>query len=454
MRRRLSAMDPDMQRFLTLAGAVGVGAILALSYPYASPQIQKLLGLLDLESKAEPTSEADHGHDHSAPNSESKAEPASEANHGHNDSDGGHAEEEGHESEGKIKMAPERIKKSGISVRKVGTGTLSRYLSVPAVIVPDRNLVGRVPAKVVGTVSDLKKRLGDPVAKGEVVAVLESREVADAKSEYIAALVNFELQETLYERQKTLWEKKVTAEQNLLRARAAQLEARVRRDLARQKLLALGVHEREIEGLSAEGQAAKGLERYDIRAPTGGRIVEQLVDIGTPVGGEGQAKELYAIADLSRVWAELTVSTADLSQIKEGQGVTISMSGSDQRTQGKIIFTSPMLDQDTRSARVIASVDNQNGSWQPGSFVTADVAVGETRAKLAVPNTSLHKIKGETIVFVRTPDGFEAREVTLGQDDGQSVEIVSGLEAGDEIAATNTFLLKADIGKSEASHSH
>ena len=228
----------------------------------------------------------------------------------------------------------------------------------------------------------------------------------------------------------------------------------MRRDLARQKLLALGVHEREIEGLSAEGQAAKGLERYDIRAPIGGRIVEQLVDIGTPVGGEGQAKELYAIADLSRVWAELTVSTADLSQIKEGQGVTISMSGSDQRTQGKIIFTSPMLDQDTRSARVIASVDNQNGSWQPGSFVPADVAVGETRAKLAVPNTSLHKIKGETIVFVRTPDGFEAREVTLGQDDGQSVEIVSGLEAGDEIAATNTFLLKADIGKSEASHSH
>lgn len=446
-------MDPHMQRFLTLAGAVCAGVILALSYPYASPQIQKLLGLLDLESKAEPTSDSAHGHDHSAPNSESKAEPTSEADHGHNKSEGGHAEEE-HESEGKIKIAPERIKKSGISVRKVGSGTLSRYLSVPAVIVPDRNRVGRVPAKVVGTVSDLKKGLGDPVAKGEVVAVLESREVADAKSEYIAALVNFDLQETLYERQKTLWEKKVTAEQNLLRARAAQLEARVRRDLARQKLLALGVHEREIEGLSTKSEGATALERYDIRAPIGGRVVEQLVDIGTPVGGEGQAKELYAIADLSTVWAELTVSTADLSQIKEGQKVTISVSGSDQRTQGAIIFTSPMLDQDTRSARVIASVDNQNGAWRPGSFVTADVAVGETRAKLAVPNTSLHKIKGETIVFVRTPDGFEAREVTLGEDDGQSVEITSGLEAGDEIATANTFLLKADIGKSEAGHSH
>lgn len=373
---------------------------------------------------------------------------------GHAHGEAGHDEEEAKPTEGKIEMTPERVAAAKISTGIAASGVLSRRLSFPAVIVPDRFRVGRVPAKVVGTVAELAKRLGDPVERGEVVAVLESREVADAKSEYIAARVNFELQGTLYEREKTLWEKQVTAEQRLLKARATQQEAQVRRDLARQKLLALGVSEKEITALSADGENAIALQRYEIKAPIAGRIVEQLVDIGTPVGGEGQAKELYAITDLSVVWVELTVSTTDLSQIREGQRVLISANGGDEQTLGAIILISPMLDQDTRSARVIASAPNKKGAWRPGMFVTAEVAVAEKRAKLVVPKKSVQTLNNEPSVFVRTPTGFEARRVDLGEDDGSFVEIVTGLELGEEIATSNTFLLKADVGKSEAGHAH
>lgn len=385
-----------------------------------------------------PNARATEDHKHSA------AEDRSEA---------GHGDKEGDQGEGKVAMTAARIAAAEIETQKAGSGNLARRLALPAVIIPDRARVGRVPARVVGTVSELKKRLGDSVNKGEVVAVLDSREVADAKSEYIAARVNFDLQGTLYEREKTLWEKQVTAEQRLLRARATQQEAQVRRDLARQKLSALGVSDKEIDALSADAKGA-ALERYEIVAPIGGRIVEQLVDLGTPVGGEGQAKELYATADLSVVWAELTVSTSDLAQIKEGQSIVVLNSASNQRSKGTIIFSSPMLDQDTRSARVVASVDNQNGAWRPGSFVTAEVAVDQRRVNIAVPKSSLQTINNAPNVFVRTKEGFEPRPVTLGSDDGEFVEIISGLSPGEDVAVANTFLLKAEAGKSEAGHAH
>lgn len=415
-----------MNRFRLTLGALAAASALGLAYAY-------------FPSRAPSTVSS------SAQTAAAKGEKA-EDGHGHKES--------GEEKEGGINMAAERIAAAKITVAKAERGNLSRRLSVPGAVIMDRNRIGRVAAKVVGTVAELKKGLGDPVVAGETIAILDSREVADAKSEFIAATVNFQLQETLYQREQTLWDKQIAPEQRMLRARATQQEAQVRRDLARQKLSALGVGDREIEGLSDTGKVATGLQRYEIRAPISGRVTEQLVDLGAPVGGEGQAKELYVIADLSSVWVELTVSTSDLPQIKEGQKVEIHASGSDGRSTGTIVFTSPVLNQETRSARVIATVPNKDGHWRPGSFVTADVVLEETAASVVVPKSAVQTIKGEPSIFVRTADGFETRQVLLGNEDGQSVEITFGIEAGEMIAVSNTFLLKAEAGKAEAGHAH
>lgn len=388
---------------------------------------------------------------------ETRAEPAHGANgdkHKHEEAPSGasNAKEGGGEEEAnKLAMADKQIDQSKIVVQPAQSGVLQTRLRVPGTIIPDRNRVGRVPSKVVGTVAELRKRLGDTVQAGEVIAILDSREVADAKSEFIASIVNFALQETLYQREKTLWEKQVSSEQRLLRANATYQEAQVRRDVAKQKLSALGVSQDAIAKLASATHEATGLERYEIKAPISGRVVEQLVDVGTPMGGEGQVHELYAIADLSKIWVELTVSPQDLPAIKEGQQLTIQ---GPRKSDGTIIFTSPVLNQDTRSARVIASVDNPDGAWRPGSFVTADIVISEKKADLVIPKAALQTIEGKPRVFVRTPEGFESRQVTIGEDDGNVVEVLSGLKAGEPIAVANTFLLKAELGKSEAQHDH
>ncbi|PZR64183.1 MAG: efflux transporter periplasmic adaptor subunit, partial [Stutzerimonas stutzeri] len=116
----------------------------------------------------------------------------------------GSGEKEG--PEGVVAMSPERVAAAGITVAPAAGGPLTRRLTVPGVIAMDADRVGRVAARVVGTVTELNKRLGDQVAKGETIAVLDSREVADAKSELLASLVNQELQSTLFEREQSLWD--------------------------------------------------------------------------------------------------------------------------------------------------------------------------------------------------------------------------------------------------------
>jgi membrane fusion protein, heavy metal efflux system len=369
------------------------------------------------------------------------------APHGHD-----HAHGREHGAEGSIKLSPEQIAKANIELAPAGKATLTRGISVPGTILPDADRIGRVAAKVVGTVAELRKRLGDHVAKGEVIAVLESREVADAKSEYLAAMVHFELQKTLFEREERLWSLKISAEQQFLRARNAFKEAELRVNLSRQKLSALDLTEAEISGLPA--QPLTSLRQKEIRAPVTGQVVERRVDLGAPVGGEGHEKELYVIADLSTLWLELSVPMADLGSIKAAQPVTIAHGGDGSRMEGRIIFVSPLLNPETRNARVIASLENKGMAVRPGSLVTALIISEEQEVELAVPRTALQTIAGDQAVFVRTEEGFEKREIVVGRMDEKHAEVVFGLDPGETIAVTNTFVLKAELGKSEAEHGH
>jgi cobalt-zinc-cadmium efflux system membrane fusion protein len=116
------------------------------------------------------------------------------------------------------------------------------------------------------------------------------------------------------------------------------------------------------------------------------------------------------------------------------------------------MFVSPLLDKDTRAARVVASVDNAARKWRPGSFVTAEIPTDQSPAAIVVPKSALQSLKGETVVFVRSTEGFEARKVTLGRQDARLAEVTGGLTAGERIATANSFILKAELGKAAAGH--
>jgi cobalt-zinc-cadmium efflux system membrane fusion protein len=355
-----------------------------------------------------------------------------------------------HDDEGAIKLSDRQIAAAGIEVEQAKAGVLSSRRFVPGLVTPSGDRIARVAVRLLGTVVELRKRLGDPVQKNEVVAVIESREVADAKSEYLATRVTDELQQTLFARATLLWQGKVMTENDYLRARASAQDARVKFDTARQKLFTLGLSEEQIAALP--NQPAASLRLQEVRSPIAGRVAERRVDLGALVGREGQESELYVVVDLSELWVDLAVAPTDLPAIREGQDVTIAIGAAGERAPARIIFVSPLLDRDTRAARVVASFANPDHVFRPGNFVTAEIPLSKDNAEVVVPKAALQTIKGERVVFVRNDHGFEVRKVTIGREDDRAVEIVSGLSAGETIAISNSFTLKAELGKAEAEH--
>jgi cobalt-zinc-cadmium efflux system membrane fusion protein len=352
------------------------------------------------------------------------------------------------EQSGIIKLANDQIEAVGIELAPVQDGTLARRVVVPGTIVLQPDRIARVSVRLSGTVAELRKGLGDTVAKGEVMAILESREVATAKSEYLAARLNSDLQRELYDREKILWDRRVSSEQNLLRSRGATAQARMNFDIARQKLFALGVTETEITALPDEPEPK--LRRQEVLAPISGRVVERKVVVGTVVGRDNLETEIFSIADLDRVWVELAVGPNDLPIVREGRTVSVAAHGLAYRAIGKIVFISPMVDRETHSARVVAEIANPDGNWRPGSLVHCTVAIEEHSAPLTVPASAIQTVGRSQVVFVRTTEGFEKRPITLGQGDDRISEVLAGVHAGETIAVTNTFALKAEFLKSLA----
>lgn len=449
-------------RILLTAALVVAGVLLGATLPTVSSFVRGLLTSAGVPSSALTYAAASDSEPARKPSAgdvgRSSGDGRGKSAEGAQDSSQGehqHSEAEG--EEGHVKLTDKQIKDQEIEVSAVEGGVLARHIVVPGTITPDADRIGRVPARVVGTVAEMRKRLGDSVKKGEVVAVLDSREVADAKSEYLTASVKAELEKTNFDRQQALWDKRISAESVFLNAKAVYSEAALRQDLARQKLSALGLNAAEVAKLAKQDEAtanASTLRQYELRSPLSGRIVERKVDVGTAVGKEGDPADLYTVADLSTVWIELSVPTSDLAKVKEGADVTVAPSDGDgdRRARGKVIFVSPLLNADTRAARVVVALPNNDFAWRPGTFVTAEVAVSMDEVPVRVPKAALQTIEGKRVVFVRTQEGFEKRDVETGRSDDEAFEVTTGLKPGEAIAVANTFLLKAELGKAEAEH--
>src|SRR5262249_2220972 len=164
----------------------------------------------------------------------------------------------------------------------------------------------------------------------------------------------------------------------------------MRNNITRQKLFALGLTGPEIANLPNEPEAF--LRRQEVRSPIAGRVMERKVDLGAAVGRDNLETELFVVADLDPVWVDLAVSPADLPLIKEGQAVSITTRGVTASVEGKIVFIGPMLDKDSRSARAVVEVANDNGNWRPGSFVTAAIAFEQQSVAIAIPTNAVQNI--------------------------------------------------------------
>jgi membrane fusion protein, heavy metal efflux system len=183
---------------------------------------------------------------------------------------------------------------------------------------------------------------------------------------------------------------------------------------------------------------------YALRAPFDGTLVEKHIVMGESID---VASEVFTVADLSSVWADLAISQDTISSVQKGYAVTIRLpDGAESQTQ--IEFVSPIVAQDTRTALARVTLNNPAGRFRPGTFVEAVIRVPAKEETVVIPKASVQLVNDHTCVFVWGDADFELREVTTGTTDGLRIEILQGLREGEAVASENAFHLKAEFAKS------
>ncbi|RZT36605.1 efflux RND transporter periplasmic adaptor subunit [Cupriavidus agavae] len=372
-----------------------------------------------------------HGDDHAH---------AGEHSHAEEHDDAGHHEEEKRASPGKIVLTPEQRAKTGVTVQVAGPAQVSSGVAFPGEIRFNEDRTAHVVPRLAGVVESVPANIGQQVGKGQVLAVIASSTLSDQRSELLAAQRRLELAQATHDREKKLWEGRISAEQDYLAARAALQEARIAVQNARQKLTAVGA-----------ATSATALNRYELRAPFDGMIVEKHISLGEAVAAD---TNVFTLSDLSSVWAEFVVSAKDLQRVRLGEKVEVRSTAFDGKAQGTVSYVGSLLGEQTRTAKARVTLTNPQGAWRPGLFVTVSVFGATVDVPVAVQAEAIQEVDGQTVVFLEAPDGFVMRAVRPGRANGSVVEIVGGLEAGARYAAANSFVLKAELGKSGVEHSH
>jgi len=382
---------------------------------------------------------AEHG-EQSANAKGEQAEKAEKAEKGESRGEAGErgeaAEKEGGEAEAKedfVALSDQQIKAAGIEVMPVRQ-SFAGAVEAPAVIAADPKHAAVVSSAVGGRVVEIRRNLGDPVARGDVLAVIESRDVAQLRADVEIAKRQYELSQANFAREERLYGEKVTSRQEFEIARNAAQEARTRLRLAEQQLAAAGA--------SSGGQ----LNRLMLRSPIKGNVTARQIALGDIVAPDAH---LFEVADLNELAAELSLSPDDAARVTVGTTVDVSTDG--RTGTGRITHVSRVLDPATRQVRAIARLSNGRGAWRIGETVRASIALeGGVGTQLAIPRTAVQTVEDRPSVFVRVKDGFAIKHVVLGGNAAGYVKVMGGLEGNEQIAVSNTYLLKAEHGKGEA----
>ena len=351
--------------------------------------------------------------------------------------------------EGRVELSPEAVKGSGIVVETVGPVRMKSILELPGTIRLNADKVVHVVPRLTGVVTEVRKNLGDKVRKGEVIAAMDSRELADAKREYIESVRRLDFARIAFNREKALWKKKISSEEDYLVKRYALEEAQITHQATAQKLRALGLSKSDLAALTHDPE--RNFARYELKAAFDGVVIEKHVSVG---GAVKEDDTIFVLADLSTVWVDVTVYTKDLNVVRVGQKVTVKSDVLGTNVEGRLTYLGPLIGEQTRTAKGRVVISNPQGAWRPGLFVTVYLIQKEFTIPLAVKASALQKFRGWDVVFIQVGNLFEARPLQLGRRASNWVEVLSGLSAGEKYVSQNSFILKADVLKSGATHDH
>ena len=320
----------------------------------------------------------------------------------------------------------------GITLDTVTPGSLSAEVRAPATIASAPNGQALITARSAGTITRIAKRLGDKVRAGESLAWVESRDAASIAASRTVADSKLALARSVLNREKELYEQRVTPRQDFEAAQARYEEANAEARSA--STAATNAH------VSADGRTVA------VVSPLTGRITSASASLGAFVQSDS---ELFRVSDPRLVQVEASVTATDAGRIAPDDPAKIVMS-TGATVEAHVNAVTPTLNEQTRSATVVLSLDHPQLTLSPGEFVQVLITPrgGAAPNGFVVSEESVQRVDGADVVFVRTEKGFRVQRVSVGSRSGGRAAILSGLKGGEQIASRNAFFLKAELVKS------
>lgn len=315
----------------------------------------------------------------------------------------------------------------------------------------DENRTVHLTPRIGGIVKAVYADIGSVVASGDVLLEIDSVDIGSTLGEYEKSLSLLAIAQKNYQREKGLWEQKIGAEIDMLDARAHMEETEAALRAAEQKLHVLGLKDEDLAGAAKKQSRLRGT--LPIRAPQAGTILKRHASVGEAVEAE---RELMVLSDLTSLWGWLDLFDRDLDQV-----LTAHRSGEvpvevrvrafpDKVFKGALQQVGPVMQEQTRTVKARAIIDNAEGLLRPGMFCEARLLLASEQEIVAVPKSAVMSDEGIDFVFVPFEEGYYRRlNITKGREFSDFFEILEGLSPGATVVSEGAFMLKSDVLRSK-----
>ena len=337
--------------------------------------------------------------------------------------------------EGFVEMSPARMQASGIATTRIEPGSIGAEILAQANVTASPEGQAVLTARADGAVIRINKGLGDYVNAGETVALLESREAAAFVSERNAAAARAQAARAAAARERRLFTARITARQDLEAADAA-------RSIAEAEL------QRAEAAVRTAGVTGNG--RYlAVFSPISGRITEVDTQLGAYVSS---GAELFNVSNPRNTQVQAAVSATDVQNVHPGDPAVIELPNGDT-LEASVRSITPSLNAESRTATVVLQPRGVPGALTQGQAVRVRITPqGTALRSVVLPEEAVQQVEGRDVVFVQVEGGFQATPVSAGQRTGGRVEILEGLRPGMIVVTRGAFVLKSQLGASEAEH--
>ncbi|PWU19520.1 MAG: hypothetical protein C5B48_13450 [Candidatus Rokuibacteriota bacterium] len=356
------------------------------------------------------------------------------------------ATEEGEPVE--VSLTAEAVERAGIKTAPVRSEAAVGTITVPGTVLSNAYRDTKVNALVGGIVRRVGVELGQPVTRGQVLAVVFSNELAEAQMKYLSMEAMFTADHQKLDRTEQLVTIGAASRQELEEITATHHAHETELAAGRQRLFLLGLTAEQVDALR---DASQVVSEVTVTAPSDGTVIMRTVNPGQVVGA---GQELFTVTDLSTVWVIGDLYEKDFASVRVGSDAIVTVPAASGGTlRGRVTYIDPRLDAATRTAKVRVEVPNHGGDLRLGMYVSVGFQTGSGERRTMVPKSAVQMLGDRAVVYVPAADGegrFTERSIRLGPTLGDFVHVLDGVKPGERVVTEGSFLLRAEAARTRS----